>query len=358
MPATLETETTEVLGLRTRHLVRGEGNVRGEGEGAATGASAGAGTTAGVGEGEVEGGAGAGVGAGAGARSVLVLHGWGACIEAVYPIVAGLSPVARVHALDLPGFGDTEPPPEPWGVEDYQRFVAAYMDVAGIEQATIVGHSNGGRIAIRMAATEPRRVAKLVLVDAAGIRPKRTFRWYRRVAMAKTGKQAARHLGAPGKRLRDALVSRAASADYAAASELRPTLVKLVNADLREYMPVIAAPTLLIWGADDAETPVAMAQQMERLIPDAGLVVLEGAGHYSYLDQPARFARIVGHFIAPPPGAPGGAAQEKAAAAAGAGAHEAGCQAREAGGRDTTAGPAGAGADGGGGRDAAAGERA
>jgi pimeloyl-ACP methyl ester carboxylesterase len=257
VPATLDTELTEILGLRTRHLIRGEGP-----------------------------------------RAVLVLHGWGASIEAAYPIVAGLAPVARVHALDLPGFGQSALPPEPWGVPEYQAFVAAYMDAVGLEQATIVGHSNGGRIAIRMAATEPERVAKLVLVDAAGVRPKRTFRWYRRVAMAKLGKRAARHLGAPGERLREALVGRAASADYAAAGELRPTLVKLVNADLRPYMPRIAAPTLLVWGADDTDTPVAMAQEMERLIPDAGLVVLQGAGHYSYLDQPARFARIVSHFVA------------------------------------------------------------
>lgn len=256
VPATLDTETLQIQGLRTRRLVRGEGE-----------------------------------------RTVLVLHGWGACIEAVYPIVAALAPVTRVHALDLPGFGQTEPPPRPWGVEDYQAFVAAYMDSANIERAAIVAHSNGGRIAIRMAATEPRRVCKLVLNDAAGIRPKRTLRWYRRVAMAKAGKHAARHLGAPGERLRDALVSRAASADYAAAGELRPTLVKLVNADLRAYLPRIAAPTLLIWGAEDADTPVAMAQEMERLIPDAGLVVLEGAGHFSYADQPARFARIVTHFL-------------------------------------------------------------
>jgi pimeloyl-ACP methyl ester carboxylesterase len=257
VPATLQTDTTEVLGLRTRHVV-----------------------------------------CGAGARSVLVLHGWGASIEAVQPIVAGLAPLARVYALDLPGFGQSAPPPEPWGVEDYQRFVVAYMDAVGLGSATIVAHSNGGRIAIRMAAAEPERVAKLVLVDAAGIRPKRTFRWYRRVAMAKVGKHAARHLGAPGERLREALVGRAASADYAAAGELRPTLVKLVNADLRPYMPRIAAPTLLVWGADDTDTPMSMAQEMERLIPDAGLVVLDGAGHFSYADQPARFARIVSHFIA------------------------------------------------------------
>jgi pimeloyl-ACP methyl ester carboxylesterase len=271
VPSTLDTDQMQINGLRTRRLVRGE------------------------------------------AEDLLVLHGWGASIEAVYPIVAGLAPVARVHALDLPGFGESEPPPEPWGVEEYQAFVAAYMDAAGIARASIVGHSNGGRIAIRMAATEPARVAKLVLVDAAGIRPKRTFRWYRRVAMAKVGKYAARYLGAPGECLRETLVGRAASSDYAAAGELRPTLVKLVNADLRPYMPDIAASTLLVWGADDNDTPVAMAREMERLIPDAGLVVLEGAGHFSYLDQPARFARIVSHFLAPP--APAGATEQQGAAA-------------------------------------------
>ncbi len=316
MPATLATETIELLGLRVRRLVRGTG------------------------------------------PPVLVLPGWGASIEAVQPIVAGLEPVATVHALDLPGFGESDPPPEPWGVEDYQRLVAAYMDRAGLAGArvdsapptevagpitnvgpptesaapteiagppteiagppteivgppteipgppAIVGHSNGGRIAIRMAATEPERVGKLVLVDAAGIRPKRTLHWYRRVALAKVGKHAARRLGAPGRRLRDALVGRVASTDYAAAGELRPTLVRLVNAQLRPHLPAIKSPTLLIWGEKDADTPLWMGREMERLIPDAGLVVLEGAGHFSYLDQPDRFARIVSHFLAPPRPAP------------------------------------------------------
>jgi pimeloyl-ACP methyl ester carboxylesterase len=73
-----------------------------------------------------------------------------------------------------------------------------------------------------------------------------------------------------------------------------------VNSDLREHLPHIAVPTLLVWGADDTDTPVADGRVMEELIPDAGLVVLEGAGHYSYLDQQARFARIVSHFLAPP----------------------------------------------------------
>jgi pimeloyl-ACP methyl ester carboxylesterase len=253
----LPTQFTTVLGLRTRYLVRGEG------------------------------------------PPVLVLHGWSASIEAVHPIVTGLASVATVYALDLPGFGQSEIPPTPWGVEDYQAFVAAFMDALAIERPTIVGHSNGGRIAIRMASTEPERALRLVLVDSAGIRPKRTLGWYRRVGMAKVGKYAARFLGSPGERLRTRFVGRAASADYLAAGAMRPTLVKLVNADLRPYMPAIAAPTLLVWGSLDTDTPLSAAREMERLIPDAGLVVLEGAGHFSYLDQPARFVRIVSHFIAP-----------------------------------------------------------
>jgi pimeloyl-ACP methyl ester carboxylesterase len=255
----LATQFTTVLGLRTRYLVQGSG------------------------------------------PPVLVLHGWGAAIETVNPIVAGLASVATVYALDLPGFGQSELPPRPWGVEDYQAFVAGFMDELEIVgPVAIVGHSNGGRIAIRMAATEPARAARLVLVDAAGIRPKRTLRWYRRVGMAKVGKYAARFLGPPGKRLRSLLVGRAGSADYLAAGAMQPTLVKLVNADLRPFMPAVKAPTLLVWGSEDSDTPLAAGQEMERLIPDAGLVVLEGAGHYSYLDQPARFARIVSHFLAPP----------------------------------------------------------
>ena len=75
--------------------------------------------------------------------------------------------------------------------------------------------------------------------------------------------------------------------------------MKLVNADLRSFMPAIKAPTLLVWGSQDTDTPLSDAHLMESLIPDAGLVVLEGAGHFSYIDQPTRFARIVSHFVVP-----------------------------------------------------------
>ncbi len=230
---------------------------------------------------------------------VVVLHGWGASIETVASIVSALSGIAEVHALDLPGFGESQAPSEPWGVEDYGRFLASFMDAVGVSRpAALIGHSNGGRVAIAMAAGEAGRVSRMILVDSAGIRPKRGFAYYRKVSMAKVGKHAARRLGAPGRRLRDALLGRAASADYVAAPpEMRATFVRLVNADLRDLLPQVRVPTLLVWGEQDTATPVADAQLMERLIPDAGLVLFEGAGHYSYLDQPERFARIARHFL-------------------------------------------------------------
>jgi pimeloyl-ACP methyl ester carboxylesterase len=231
---------------------------------------------------------------------VLVLHGWGAKIEAVDPIIRALSPQLTVFAVDLPGFGETALPPAPWGVADYADWTRALMDELGLERPSIVGHSNGGRIAIHLATHHPERVDKLILVDAAGIRPKRGLRYYRRVGLAKTAKHAARLLGRPGRALQRRVIARTASSDYANAGPLRPTFVKLVNEDLTPLLPRIRASTLLIWGDQDDATPLSDGQTMERLIPDAGLVVLKGAGHFSYIDQPQRFGRVAAHFLAAP----------------------------------------------------------
>lgn len=231
---------------------------------------------------------------------VLVLHGWGAMIEVVDPIVRALTPHRTVTAVDLPGFGETALPPAPWGVADYADWTRSLMDELDLRRPSIVGHSNGGRIAIHLASHHPERVEKLVLVDSAGIRPKRGLRYYRRVGLAKTAKHAARFLGPPGRALQKRVFARTASSDYANAGPLRPTFVKLVNEDLTPLLSQIRASTLLIWGDQDDATPLSDGQTMERLIPDAGLVVLKGAGHYSYIDQSQRFGRVVAHFLAAP----------------------------------------------------------
>jgi pimeloyl-ACP methyl ester carboxylesterase len=96
--------------------------------------------------------------------------------------------------------------------------------------------------------------------------------------------------------------SRVASADYLAASEdMRATFRLVIGQDITERLPRIKATTLLVWGDQDDDTPLWMAHRMEELIPDAGLAVFEGAGHYSYADDPARFASVARLFLCEQP---------------------------------------------------------
>ena len=134
------------------------------------------------------------------------------------------------------------------------------------------------------------------MVDSAGIKPRRTIKYHLRVGLAKIGKLI-RRCGKYGVLAADTMSTRAGSKDYQNAGDMRGTLVKVVNQDLRSLLPRITASTLLIWGEDDKDTPLSFGQIMEKEIPDAGLVVLKEAGHFSYLDKFPQFCRIVANFL-------------------------------------------------------------
>ncbi|HEX9038849.1 MAG TPA: alpha/beta hydrolase [Ktedonobacterales bacterium] len=236
---------------------------------------------------------------GAGAP-ILLLHGWGLRGDLWRRVIYGLEDDFDVIAPDFPGFGSTESPPAPWGVSDYMNWTIALMDELGIKRASVIGHSFGGRVAIKLAALHPERVEKLVLTDAAGIRPKRTLAYHYRVRLFKATRWLSKQPLAPA-RLRAwaaARITSQGSADYKAASgTVRGSFVRVVNEDLRKYLPRIHTPTLLIWGERDMDTPLADGQLMEKLIPDAGLVVFPGATHMAYLQESARFNVIVKTFL-------------------------------------------------------------
>src|SRR5438067_5415172 len=137
---------------------------------------------------------------------VLVLHGWGESIESIRPLTAAVAQIATACAVDMPGFGESEPPPEPWGTGEYAAFVRELMDTLGLEAAAVVGHSFGGRVAIRLAADFPRNVTKLVLVNSAGIGPKRKLTYHRRAALRILAAGLGRVGGRAGARLRARIV--------------------------------------------------------------------------------------------------------------------------------------------------------
>jgi pimeloyl-ACP methyl ester carboxylesterase len=205
-----------------------------------------------------------------------------------------------VIAIDLPGFGASDPPPAAWSSDEYAELVRTVLARLGVSRASFIGHSFGGKLSIVLAATHPDLVDRLVLVNSAGIRGKRDSWYYARVYGFKAGKRLlalpplSGSLGAP---LRRRFERRFGSDDYRQAGTMRGTLVRVVNEDVRDLLPSIAAPTLLIWGELDDSTPVADGQIMERLIPDAGLVVFPGAGHFAYADDYDRFARVATNFL-------------------------------------------------------------
>lgn len=230
---------------------------------------------------------------------VVVLHGWGGRIESMAPVLTCLRDGWKVLALDLPGFGESPPPQGVWGTADYAAYVTDVLAGAGVESAHFVGHSFGAKTSLYLAASRPELVRKLVLVGSSGLRSAPSMRVKLKRAAGKTARLAGA-LGPPGRSLRQAIYDRIASEDYKQAGPMRPILVKVVNEDLSNLLPSVSSSTLLVWGTEDDAVPVAHARAMERAIPDAGLVLFEGAGHFAYLDEPDRFCTIVRHFLAGP----------------------------------------------------------
>lgn len=230
---------------------------------------------------------------------VLLLHGWGGCADSFLPVFNSLSSKFEVYALDFPGFGKSTPPGQPWGVEEYMKVTYDFIKTLGLAKTHIIAHSFGGRVAILLSALHPEVVDKMVLVDSAGLISKRSISYYLKVYKFKLLKKLYMWF-CPGKNEKEKLerfYEKYGSKDYREAGNLRGTFVKVVNQDLRKYLPNIKSPTLLIWGEKDKDTPLDFAKIMEKEIPDAGLVVFKGAGHFSYLDRLADFNIIVSRFF-------------------------------------------------------------
>jgi pimeloyl-ACP methyl ester carboxylesterase len=229
---------------------------------------------------------------------VLLLHGWGCTHEIFVALQQQLSCKYKVYNFDFPGFGASEEPDHVWGTEEYTRMVESFVSDNNIENPSLVGHSFGGRISIIYASRN--KVNRLVLTDAAGIKPKRSWKYYYKVYTYK----CARWLCTAflPKEKAESLMNRfrknSGSSDYNNASPMmRRILSKVVNEDLKHVMPLIDAPVLLFWGNLDTATPLDDAKYMEKHIKDAGLVVAHGTGHFSFLENPGLFASVMKNFF-------------------------------------------------------------
>lgn len=235
-------------------------------------------------------------------ETFVILQGWGTKYEYYEKIAALLRNKFKVVQFDFPGFGGSDEPPVPWGVDDYTDFFDKLMEKLSIKEAILLGHSYGGRVIIKYANREKRNLSikKIILMDAAGIMPKKTFKQKFNIRKYKIMKAVFKpkimYFLFP--EIIDDWRDRQGSADYKNASEImRACLVKAVNEDLTALLPGIKEETLIIWGEDDDSTPVSDAYLMDKMIPDSGLAIIKNAGHFSYIDQPQIFTEILSNYL-------------------------------------------------------------
>ncbi|HEX6220474.1 MAG TPA: alpha/beta hydrolase [Acidimicrobiia bacterium] len=222
---------------------------------------------------------------GSGSPTVLALHGWGRRGNDFAGALDGLSGIAP----DLPGFGASPVPDEVIGADAYADIVAQILDSFD-RPPVLVGHSFGGRIAVCMAAKHPDKVGDLVLTGAplirleTGRRPPavyRLVRWLNSIGVI-SDEQMERQKKKRG------------SADYRAADGvMRDILVKVVNESYEGQLGRIEGRVHLLWGADDREVPVSVAEAASALLEDSKLEVLPGVGHFVPLEAPGDLRRVI-----------------------------------------------------------------
>lgn len=238
-------------------------------------------------------------------KALLLLHGWGGRCESFLPLTRDFENTRRVVAVDFPGHGRSDVPDCPWAVTEYMEYLRAFMAENELDGADIVAHSFGARVAILLAATHPECVGRLLLTGAAGIPSRKAGRLPMKTRVYKAlralvNRPVTEKLFGREKidLWREALVQRFGSADYRALTPfMRQTFNRVLAQDLTPCLEKIKASTLLVWGENDTATPLWMGQQMEKTIPDAGLVVLKDCGHFAYLDKYGEFRLIAESFL-------------------------------------------------------------
>lgn len=239
---------------------------------------------------------------GEGESVLLFLHGWAAPLEVYKSIFEFLSPHFRVVAPETPGCGKTGDPPKGWNVDEYVDFVLDFCGKLGIKKAVLMGHSFGVRLMIKIMSVKKNvlECEKAVIIDGAGIVPKRGLDYYTSVYSYKTAKKIVGtkignfFFGPLWEERRE----HAGSSDYAKSSDvMKHTLSLVVNEDLKHLMGDIDASVLLIWGEKDDSTPIEDGKTMERLMKNAALAEIKGASHYPFLDNPKLFFEILRNFI-------------------------------------------------------------
>lgn len=216
-------------------------------------------------------------------ENLVFLPGWTKKKEDYHELCELLSKKYKVYALDLPGFGGPKLK-KPYSLLDYAEYVINFLEKTKLKKVLLAGHSNGGRIALKIALTRPDLVSQLILIDSGGIERKNIL--IKAIKVIKSIKII--KLVTP-----DFLRNIFGSEDYLKAKEnLRKTLVNIVEENLEPELAKIKTKTLIIWGRDDHTTPLWQGKLMHQLIKNSQLRIIDGDHGVPYR-KAAEVAKII-----------------------------------------------------------------
>lgn len=233
-------------------------------------------------------------------KEIILLPGWLCNYKALAPIANHLKQHFKVYSVDVVGFGESELPEQPLTTDDYGDWLKELIEQLHIKEPILIGHSHGGRMAINYAGRRLGNIKKMILIDAAGVKPKRKPAYYFKVYTYKFLKKIYQILPKTQmfENMKERSMGKLGSSDYQnSPNVLKKTMSNIVNEDQKGIMPNIETPTLLIWGEKDTATPMEDGKTMEKLIPGSGLVQIKGAGHYSYLENPTIVYAVLDEFL-------------------------------------------------------------
>lgn len=193
-----------------------------------------------------------------------------------------------MYAPDLTGFGDNTDMPYPYSLDDYVREVEDYIKEKGLKKPHVIAHSFGGRIALKLAYKNKNAFDKIVLTGSAGLKPKRKLGYLIR-------KFAFKFLSLFVKKEK---LKKFYSKDYLSLNEvMKKSFIKIVNEHLDYTLSSIENKTLIIYGRNDAETPIYMAEKLKKGLKNSKKIIIDNAGHFCFIDMPFKFNREVREFL-------------------------------------------------------------
>jgi pimeloyl-ACP methyl ester carboxylesterase len=229
-------------------------------------------------------------------ENFLILHGWNGSSDSWRKIIEILEITYKVICPDFPGFGKTETPKISWSLSDFVEWLKDFTEKLDLKEFFLLGHSFGGRVAIKFSISYPEKVKKLILVSPGGIKQKWGLKEKIAFQLAKVGnaifskkpffrfKDGARNLFYRVMRIKD--YSRARGI-------MKETMKKIVEEDLLPELSKIQNKTLIIWGEKDKIIPLKYAFIFKEKIKNSKLEILPKIFHSPHLEDPEKLAEVL-----------------------------------------------------------------